>query len=34
MTQYGDPYENILAEGINKTIKEEFLNVFIFLNFE
>ena len=34
MTEYGDPYENILAERINKTIKEEFLNEFIFLNFK
>ena len=34
MTQYGDPYENILAERINKTMKEEFLDVFLFLNFE
>ena len=32
--QCGDPYENILAERINKTIKEEFLDVFLFLNFE
>ena len=34
MTQNGDPYENILAERINKTIKEEFLDEFLFANFE
>lgn len=34
MTQNGDPYENILAERINRTIKEEFLNEFVFLNYE
>ena len=34
MTQYGDPYENILAERINRTIKEEFINEFLFCNFE
>jgi len=34
MTQNGDPYENILAECINRTIKEEFLDEFVFLNYE
>ena len=34
MTQNGDPYENILAERINRTIKEEFLDEFVFLNYE
>ena len=34
MTQNGDPYENILAERINRTIKEEFLDQWMFLNFK
>ena len=34
MTEHGDPYENILAERINRTIKEEFINEFLFLNFK
>jgi transposase InsO family protein/transposase-like protein len=34
MTQNGDPYENILAERINRTIKEEFLSQFLFSNFQ
>jgi len=34
MTQNGDPYENILAERINRTIKEEFISEFFFGNFE
>jgi len=33
MTENGDPYENILAERINRTIKEEFLNEFVFCNY-
>jgi len=34
MTQNGDPYENILAERINRTIKEEFLSQFPFSNYQ
>ena len=34
MTENGDPYENILAERINRTIKEEFLDEFVFCNFQ
>ena len=34
MTENGDPYENILAERINRTIKEEFLNEFLFFNYQ
>lgn len=33
MTENGDPYENILAERINRTIKEEFLDQFVFCNY-
>lgn len=33
MTQNGDPYENILAERINRTIKEEFIDEFFFGDF-
>ena len=34
MTEKGDPYENALAERMNRTIKEEMLNNRIFLTFE
>ena len=34
MTENGDPYENILAERINRTIKEEFLDQFVFCNYQ
>ena len=34
MTENGDPYENALAERMNRTIKEEMLNNRIFDNFE
>ena len=33
MTQYYDPYENALAERINRTIKEEFLQYYQFANY-
>ena len=34
MTENGDPYENALAERMNRTIKEEMLNNRIFDSFE
>jgi putative transposase len=34
MTENGDPYENALAERMNRTIKEEMLNNRIFATFE
>ena len=34
MTQNGDPYENALAERLNRTIKEEFLQYYTFFNLE
>lgn len=34
MTQQGDPYENALAERINRTIKEDMLLNQVFINFE
>lgn len=34
MTENGDPYENALAERMNRTIKEEMLNNRIFMSFE
>jgi len=33
MTEYGDPLENALAERINRTIKEEFLDHRFFVNY-
>lgn len=32
MTEHGDPYENIIAERMNKTIKEEFVDCFFFFD--
>lgn len=34
MTENGDPYENILAERMNKTIKEEFLDMLPYTNYK
>ena len=34
MTQNGDPYENALAERLNRTVKEEFLQYYHFFNLE
>ena len=34
MTENGNPYENALAERMNRTIKEEMLNNRIFDTFE
>ena len=34
MTENGDPYENILIERLNRTIKEEFIYQFFFGNFQ
>lgn len=34
MTQNGDPYENALAERMNRTIKEEFLQYYFFATYQ
>jgi len=34
MTQNGDPYENALAERIHRTLKEEFLQYYVYANYE
>ena len=34
MTEHGDPLENAIAERINRTLKEEFLDHRIFVNYE
>lgn len=34
MTQNGDPYENALAERIHRTLKEEFLQYYVYGNYE
>ena len=34
MTQNGDPYENALAERMNRTLKEEFLQYYIYTNYD
>lgn len=34
MTEQGDPYENILAERMNRTIKEEFLDMVSFATYK
>ena len=33
MTEKGDPYENILAERMNRTIKEEFIEAYSYLTY-
>ena len=34
MTQNGDPYENALAERLHRTLKEEFLQYYVYANYE
>ncbi len=34
MTEQYDPYENAIAERINRTIKEEFLDTYLFFNYK